>query len=196
MIAFTISGEQLRAAPPEVRRWIEREIAATLASSSPDRRTEPAAPEIDLTACTYQEASALYEAIRRNAHVAQVFFELSRGAAVAGSPICRLSIADMMQHTRLDLPRLMEALGVVEHLFRQLRGDASTSLLATDGDSHIFARHETCEHIKTLWDHFASVESSPAPPLTRAEQFPGFRLPGDRRPAGAVSYPRPADLGN
>ena len=196
MIAFTISAEQLRAAPQEVRRWIENEIATALAPAPADRRTEPAAPGLDLAVCTYQEASALYEAIRRNAHVTQVFFELSRGAAVAGSPICVLSITEMMRHTRLDPQRLMEALGVIEHLFRQLRANSETSLLATDGESHIFAHHETCDHIKALWEHFATVETPPAPPLARSGQFPSFTLPGDRRPAVSAPYPRPADLGN
>lgn len=196
MIAFTISAEQLRTAPAEVRRWIESEIAAALATASADRRTEPAAPELDLAACTHQEAVALYEAVRRNAHITQVFFELSRGAAVSGSPIRLLSITDMMRHTRLDPQRLMEALGVIEHLFRQLRADSAAALLATDGESHIFVRQETCEHIKTLWDHFATVETPAAPPLARSGQFAAVTRPGDRRPPGAAPYPRPADLGN
>lgn len=196
MIAFTISAEQLRTAPPEVRRWIENEIAAALAPPPADRRTDQAAPELDLAACTYQEASALYEAIRRNAHITQVFFELSRGAAVSGSAIRLLSITDMMRHTRLDPQRLMEALGVIEHLFRQLRADSAASLLATDGESHIFVRQETCQHIKTLWEHFATVETPSAPPLARSGQFPTFTLPADRRPGGTTAYPRPADLGN
>jgi hypothetical protein len=36
MVGITLSAEQLRAAPPEVRRWIEHEVAVSLGLHAPE----------------------------------------------------------------------------------------------------------------------------------------------------------------
>ncbi len=56
MTSFTFSVEQLRSAPPEVRHWIETEIAAALSGLN---RLElgPSEPHsAELAACTPEEA--------------------------------------------------------------------------------------------------------------------------------------------
>jgi hypothetical protein len=80
MTAFSFSLEQLRSAPPEVRRWAEREIAASLAQiAGPVRQLWPA-QEAALAACTPDEAAQLFDLIKGDYLLSQVFFELGREA--------------------------------------------------------------------------------------------------------------------
>jgi len=78
MMSFTFSLDQVKFAPPEVRRWIEREAAAALAALS---RPEPDASHTHagaLAACTPEEAAEVYEQIKGDFLLSQVFFELAR----------------------------------------------------------------------------------------------------------------------
>ena len=50
MTSFTLSVEQVRSAPPEVRRWIEREVAAALAGTACSLTSSRAPGERDLRA--------------------------------------------------------------------------------------------------------------------------------------------------
>ena len=78
MTSFTFSIEQLRSAPPEVRRWIEREIAASLAAMSKSEHDASQVHAASLAACMPEEAMQLFELIKGNFLLAQVFFELAR----------------------------------------------------------------------------------------------------------------------
>jgi hypothetical protein len=77
MTAFTFSVEQLRSAPPEVRRWIEREIAASLTALSKTEHDPSQIHAAALGACTPEEASQVFELIKSNFLLAEVFFELA-----------------------------------------------------------------------------------------------------------------------
>ena len=109
MTSFTFSIEQVRSAPPEVRRWIEREIAAALAALSKAEHDPSQVHAAAVAACMPEEVVQLFELIKGNFLLSQVFFELARempkchGAA----PLYPMSIADILRHTRLaDSDRL------------------------------------------------------------------------------------------
>ena len=58
MTSFSFTPEQIKSAPPEVRRWFENEIA-TLLRELAGQRPQPAhSPE--LAACTTEETEALF----------------------------------------------------------------------------------------------------------------------------------------
>lgn len=63
MTGFTFSLEQLRSAPPEVRRWAEREIAASLAQIAGSPRSAASVHAPALAACMPDEAARLFEPI-------------------------------------------------------------------------------------------------------------------------------------
>jgi hypothetical protein len=80
MTSFTFSLEQLKAAPPEVRRWIEHEISAALGVLGRLDQGPSHAHDASLAACTPEEALQMFEAIKDNFLLSQVFFELAREA--------------------------------------------------------------------------------------------------------------------
>lgn len=81
MTSFTFSLEQVHSAPPEVRRWIENEIAAALGSLTRSEHGPSEPHSVELAACTPEEALKIFELIKGNFLLSQVFFELARDAA-------------------------------------------------------------------------------------------------------------------
>src|SRR5438034_8381666 len=103
MTSCTLSVEQVRSAPPEVRRWIEREVTAALAAVNRSDHDPSQIHAAAVAACTPEEASQLFEMIRGNFLLSQIFFELTRYMpnSHAAAPLHPLNIADILRHTRL-----------------------------------------------------------------------------------------------
>ena len=78
MTSFTFSLEQLKAAPPEVRRWVEHEIGAALGALGSLDHDPSQVHSSALAARTPEEALQVFEAIKDNFLLSQVFFELAR----------------------------------------------------------------------------------------------------------------------
>ena len=78
MTSFTFSLEQLKAAPPEVRRWVEHEIGAALGALGRLDHDHSQVHTAALAACTAEEALQVFELIKDNFVLSQVFFELAR----------------------------------------------------------------------------------------------------------------------
>ena len=70
MVGVTLSPEQIRNAPPEVRRWLEQELLASLGLQQPE--TEAGAPQ--LAPCSEEEAAAILSLIQGMLPVVNVFF--------------------------------------------------------------------------------------------------------------------------
>ena len=122
MTSFTLSIEQVRSAPPEVRRWIEREITTAVAALNRSQHDPSQVHEAALAACMPQEASQLFEMIKGNFLLSQVFFELARDMpnSHGAAPLHPLSVADILRHTRLgDGDRLVDCFTAINQAFRR-----------------------------------------------------------------------------
>jgi hypothetical protein len=145
MIGITLSLEQVRTAPPEVRRWIEKELASSLGFlAQVERHLQHAHSE--LAACSQEEALGLFELIRGDYLACQVFFELGRGADAAGGahPLHALSIGDIMRHTRIHSgEHLLRYLTVINEALQQIRHDPDVRLFGFDEAGHCYVHEET-----------------------------------------------------
>jgi hypothetical protein len=186
--AFTFSTEQLRAAPPEVQRWVASEIARALGAVNPQGAwpgAAPAAPRqpqaMTLAACSAAEAAQVFEMVATNTVVARLFFELARESSFGTSlpGLHAMRIADLMHHAGLaGQDGLYAALGAIDRAFREVRGAGAGSLFGFDEAGHLFVHEATQSSIRRVWEelleaHAAVEREQPAP----APQFEGFRPP-------------------
>ncbi len=108
MIGITLSPEQIRTAPPEVRRWLQREIAGSL-DFQPER--EGAKPDAEhLVICGPDEVAAIYAAIGGMLPVVNVFFELGReGESIGPGGVEAYRLGDVLHHARLQSVEQLDA---------------------------------------------------------------------------------------
>lgn len=108
MVGITLSPEQIRHAPPEVRRWLQQQIAGTLGLYPPGPVLQ--APSPHLIGCSIEEARAVLGLIQGILPAVSAFFELGR-EPVAGSAqgLRALRLDDMARHLRLQTPEQVAA---------------------------------------------------------------------------------------
>jgi len=176
MISLTFSLDQIKSAPPEVRRWIEREAAAALTAL---RRPEPDPLHphaVALSACTVTEAVEVYELIKGNFLLSQVFFELAREMPGnrTGPALYSLSLVDMLRPTRLaDGDRLVDCFNAVNQAFQTVRNDPEASLFGFDQYGQVWIHQTTHDNIRELWEQLCHrqplMTGEPAMATTRPE---------------------------
>ena len=173
MIGFTLTLDQVKSAPPEVRRWVEREAAAALAALSPPE-PDPSHPHAAaLAACNLEEAAEVYELIKGNFLLSQVFFELAREVPGdrGGPPLHALSLADMLRHIRLaDGDRLVDCFGAITQAFRTVRKDPEASLFGFDQYGQVWVHQTTHDSIRALWEQLLHRQPPTVgePPIARS----------------------------
>jgi len=173
MVGITLSPEQIRTAPLEVRHWLEHQIAASL-GFRPTSSTPPENRE-HLVACSLQKAMAIYVAIRGMLPVVNVFFELGRqGESVGHGDLEAFRLADIARHARLpDMQQLAAYLDVIGQTFRELRDDQNAALYGLDPKGYCVVASRTQQSIMEVWNH-----------LIASHEFPGIEGPaaaGDLR---------------
>ena len=200
MMSFTFSLDQVKFAPPEVRRWIEREAAAALAALS---RPEPDASHTHagaLAACTPEEAAEVYEQIKGDFLLSQVFFELARETPGnrGGPPLHALSVADMLRHTRLaDGDLLVDCFSAITQAFRTVRNDPEVSLFGFDQYGHVWIHQTTHDSIRELWEQLFHRQCPPANEISNARTPPTLEwiAPPHLGPSADVAQHGPAPVG-
>ena len=161
MTSFTFSIEQITSAPLEVRRWIEREIAAALTALSKADHDASQVHEAALAACTPDEAAQVFELIKGNFLLSQVFFELARETPNTLYPI---SMADILRHTRLgDRDHLVDCFTAINQAFQSIRKDREVTLFGFDQFGHVFIHQTTHDSVRELWQQLVAT----CPPLTQ-----------------------------
>ncbi len=162
MISFTFSLDQLRSAPPEVRRWFENEVGAALATlNRPPHDAEPHRAE--LAACTHEEAANVFGLIKDNFLLSQVFFELAREAPQSGGgagSYRTLNIAEILRHTRMaNGDQLADCLSVIDKAFQNVRGDGEAALFGFDQYGRVYIHETTHQSIRWLWQQLLAAQA-------------------------------------
>jgi hypothetical protein len=170
MAGITLSGDEIKAAPPEVRRWLEQEIVRTLSPQGgpqlgPQLARAPAAAP-SLVGCNIEEAREILALVQGMLPVVSVFFELGREAA--GVPVHGMrafSIADILRHVRLHGPeQVIQCLDVLSQALRRVRGDAAAAFYAVDSQGHCLVAETTMRGILRLWQEIVAQRAlQPAP---------------------------------
>lgn len=157
MVGITLSPEQIRAAPPEVRRWLEHEIAVSLGLNPPRPPVaQPSSPH--LLACTIEEAAEVLSAIQGMLPVMNVFFELGReGVGLGSQGVEAFRLADILRHTRLQtLDQVVACLNVIDEAFHRVRGDGEATFYAVDERGYCFVAAQTQRSILRIWQQIVA----------------------------------------
>jgi hypothetical protein len=141
MIGITLTTDQIRNAPAQVRQWIEHEVIASLglAADAPAPAEHP--HEAHLVACTTEDAAAVLAQIRGMMPAFNVFFEFARpGISFGQPPVMAFRLIDILYHTRLqDIGQVIECLEAINEPFVRV-GRVDASQPAADGDEPVRAR--------------------------------------------------------
>ncbi len=157
MVGVTLSPEQIRNAPPEVRRWLEQELLASFGLRQP--ATEPGAPQ--LVSCSEDEAAAVLSVIQGMLPVTNVFFELGRdGITVEGEGLTAFRLTDILRHTRLQtLEQVIACLDAISAAARRIRGDSHAALYGLDNQGHCFIATQTQRSILHVWQQIIAARN-------------------------------------
>lgn len=182
MIGITLSSEQIRSAPVEVRRWIEREVMTSLGLQAAPAESKHGE---HLAACSEEQAAAILSQIQGVMPAVNVFFEFGRQGAIFGqSNIEAFRLLDIAHHTRLpDVAQVVACLDLINQAFGRACGDATAKFCGFDRDGHCFIAAETQQNILRLWQ---KVIASQQPARARQEEVAAARAP-----TGAVSSAEP-----
>lgn len=162
MISFTFSAEQLKSAPPEVRRWFEGEIQRTLGAVAAAQNVPPKVEESALAICSVEEIAELFKLISGNFFVMQVLFELGRDTAFnrAEPPLHGFNIGEIMRHAQLaDGGQLADCLDALNRALQKIRNDPNAALFAFDEAGHVFIHETTFRSIRQVWEQLALAHS-------------------------------------
>jgi hypothetical protein len=162
MTSFTFSVDQLRSAPPEVRRWLENEVAAALASVNRPEHGQSAPHGAELSACTPEEAVRVFELIKDNFLLSQVFFELARELPSTGapSPFHVINIGEMLRHTRIaDGDRLADCFTAINRVFQTVRNDEEAALFGFDQFGRVYIHQATHQSIRLVWQQLVAAHA-------------------------------------
>ena len=163
MAGITLTVEEIRAAPPEVRRWLEQEVVRVLGMHPLQEHPPPATPQ--LVGCNVEEVRDMLSLVQGVLPVVSVFFELGREAA--GAPVHGMrafAIADIQRHSRLHAPaQVIECLDVLTDALRRVRGDADASFYALDNMGRCLIAEATMHSILRLWQEIVAQQALQSP---------------------------------
>lgn len=182
MIGITLTSEQIRSAPPEVRRWIEREVITSF-GQLPQAADESKPHAAHLAICSEEDAAAILSQIQGVLPAVNVFFELGRQGAIFGQPdLEAYRLLDIAHHTRLpDASQVVACLDLINQTFSNVCGDETAKFCGFDREGHCFIALQTQQNILRLWqkviasqqlglDGQRQAASTPSAPVTPGPQ--------------------------
>ncbi|MBV8512703.1 MAG: hypothetical protein JO289_21290 [Xanthobacteraceae bacterium] len=199
MVGIALTPEQIRTAPPDVRRWLQQELVKTF-GLRPDQSEAPEAqPRHEhLVACTVDEAASILRLIQGMLPVVNVFFELGRHAAnLPDEGLAAFRLTDMLHHTRLqNLDQIIDCLRIINEAVQQVRSDPDATLYALDQYGDCYVAAQTQQSILRLW--LQVVGGQVGRGASAGDEGPTANLAGaPGRPASApgdnAQQPSPAD---
>jgi hypothetical protein len=177
MTGITLSSEQIRRAPAEVRRWIEHELATSLGFQVQATDSERQTPQ--LVGCSHDELVTVLSGIQGVFPAVNVFFELGRkGISFAQGRLEAYRLSDIQHHTRLQSPeQVLSCLNLIDESLRRARGSAGASFYGADGD-YCFVATETQQNIRRLWfELLVRSESANRPAESGSGDGPALKEP-------------------
>jgi len=173
MVGITLSPEQIRQAPSDVRRWLEQQIASALGLYGAEPTLQ--APTRHLVGCNLEEARAILSQIQGILPAVAVFFELGREPVTATTQGLRaLWLDDMLRHAHLQAPeQIVACLKAIDEALQRIRGEPAAALTVLDGAGRCLVADTTAQSIATLWGEvvaahdLARTEATPVPQATR-----------------------------
>jgi len=172
MIGFTLSPEQVRAAPPAVRQWLEAQISQTFGLDAPAGGEGPAwrpqepqagqhavppsampAAHQTLVACGVDDIRAIMGLIQKLPPVALVLFDLAREPAMIAAPGIRaLQVAEMVRHCHLQAPeQIATCVETLNAALRRLSGKPGIAMAVVDRAGHCLVADSTAQAILAVW---------------------------------------------
>jgi hypothetical protein len=161
MTGFTFSAEQVKSAPPDVRRWIENEINRALGAPSAAPSGPTTASENALAICTADEVAELFKLISGKFFVMQVLFELGRETPNhAAQPLRSYNLGEILRRAQLaDGNQLFLCFDALNQALQAIRNDPNASLFAFDDAGHVYIHETTYRSIRRLWEQVALAHS-------------------------------------
>lgn len=152
MIGITLSADQIRTAPVEVRSWIEHQVTASLGLSA----KTPVAREPHtsrLVPCNTQEAAAILTQVQHSLAAVNVLFEFGRNSISYGQPpMMAFRLLDIAHHTRLqNVGQVIACIDAINRAFAEVRHDESARFCVFDNEGHCFIAPQTQQSILQLW---------------------------------------------
>jgi hypothetical protein len=153
MIGITLTTDQIRNAPREVRQWIEHEVIASLglAADAPVAATPPQMAH--LVPLSAEEASAVLSQIQGVLPAVNVFFEFARPGVSYGQPaVMTFRLIDILHHTKLqNVGQVLACLDMINQALARVRRDPSVRFCGFDNEGHCFIAPESQQNIAQLW---------------------------------------------
>jgi hypothetical protein len=157
MIGITLTTDQIRSAPPEVRQWIEHQVLSSLgfAAEPPSPQATLPAPSAHLVACTVDDAAKVLAQIENVLPAVNVFFEFGRPGIFLGQPPAMMfRLIDILHHTRLqNIGQVMACLEAINQALAEARQDPSVRFCGFDNEGHCLIAPETQRAIALLWQN-------------------------------------------
>lgn len=154
MMGITLTTDQIRNAPPEVRRWIEHEVIASLgiAADAPPAKAVPA-QAAHLVALSAEEAATVLSLIQGMMAAVNVFFEFGRPGISFGQPaVMSFRLIDILHHTRLEnVEQVLACLNLINQALSQARRDPSARFCGFDNEGHCLIAPQTQASVAALW---------------------------------------------
>jgi len=192
MVGLTLSAEQIRSAPQEVRRWLEQEIMRTL-GLQPGHEFAAQAATPPLAACNLEETRDILSLVQNMLPVVSVFFELGREAhSIPVRAMRAFNLSDIQRGSRLHAAQqVIECLDILSQAMRQVKSDAEATFYGLDNQGHCLIAESTMRSILRLWQEIVAqhqlqadaaavpvAEPRMAPPGPDGTSPQSYRMPG------------------
>lgn len=179
MVGITLLPEQIKQAPPEVRRWLEQQVSGALGLRWPEPALRP--PERHLVACDVEGARAILSVIHGLLPVVGVFFELGREpAAMSSQGLRALRLDEIARHASLHpVEQVIACLNTINQAFGRVSGTHDAMLTALDDEGHCLVADVTARSILALWQEIVTSHNLARPehPSEQAAPF-AASMPG------------------
>jgi hypothetical protein len=159
MIGIVLSSEQVKAAPPVVRDWLEQQVAGDFSPAvipAPRRLGGRAAAEVDpsgITACSLAEVLQVFERIRHDGGACRVFLDFGREPVdtLHASSLYALDLSEVIGDTGIaEKGRLAAALNLINAALQALRGDPEARIFTIDAQGRCYVHELTHRSLHLL----------------------------------------------